>query len=132
GFYNHGIYFESLMPKGKSTPADTLAIAINTDFGSFESFERQFKDEANKKIGSAWTWLVLDRSGKLQITSTANHDNPLMSNTPIKGKPLLGIDLWEHAYYLNYQYKKRNYVDAIFSKINWKKVDERYEEALKK
>lgn len=132
GYYNHTIYFENLTAKGDPTPKDTLAVAINTDFGSFESFERQFKDEANKQIGSAWTWLVLDRGGKLQITSTANNDNPLMSNAIIKGKPLLGIDLWEHAYYLNYQYKRKNYIDAFFRKINWKKVGERYDEALKK
>ena len=132
GFFNHTFYFESMTPKGDPTPKDTLAVAIDTDFGSFENFERQFKNEANKQIGSGWTWLVLDKSGKLQITSTANHDNPLMSNAVIKGKPLLAIDLWEHAYYLNYQYKKRNYIEAFFKKINWKKVGERYEEALKK
>jgi Fe-Mn family superoxide dismutase len=132
GFFNHTIYFESMTPKGDPTPKDSLVSTINADFGSFEIFEKEFKDEANKQIGSGWTWLVLDKSGKLQITSTVNHDNPLMSNAIIKGKPLLGIDLWEHAYYLNYQYKKKNYVDAFFKKINWKKVGERYEAAIKK
>jgi len=132
GFYNHGFYFDSMTPKGEPTPTDTLAVAIDSDFGSFQGFEKQFKDEANKQVGSGWTWLVVDRSGKLQITSTANNDNPLMSNAVIKGTPLLAIDLWEHAYYLNYQYKRTHYIDAFFKKINWKKVGERYEETIKK
>lgn len=132
GYYNHSLYFESLAPKAEPRPKDSLSVAIDSDFGSFESFENQFKSEANKQFGSGWTWLVLDKSKKLQITSTQNQDNPLMPNANIKGTPLLGIDLWEHAYYLNYQYKKRDYIEAFIRKIDWLKVSKRYEEAINK
>lgn len=132
GFYNHNIYFESLAAKAGGTPKDTLASTINRDFGSFDAFKKKFSDEAKKQFGSAWTWLVVDKTGKLMITSTANQDNPLMPNAIVKGTPILAIDLWEHAYYLNYQQKRKNYIEAFFNIINWPKIQDRFEEAIAK
>lgn len=131
GYYNHGLFWENMAPKSSGKPKDSLAVAINRDFGSFESFQNQFEEAASKQFGSGWAWLVTDKAGKLQITSTANQDNPLMPNAVIKGTPILALDVWEHAYYLNYQYKRKKYIDAFFNVINWKKVGERYEEAIK-
>lgn len=130
GYYNHNVFWESMGPKAGGQPKDTLATAINRDFGSFDNFKAQFSDAAAKQFGSGWAWLVTDKSGKLQITSTPNQDNPLMSNATVKGTPILALDVWEHAYYLGYQYKRAKYIDAFFKVINWKKVGERYEEAM--
>lgn len=132
GYYNHSIYWESMAPKAGGLPKDTLALAIATDFGSFDDFKIQVEDAALKQFGSGWIWLITDSNGKLQITSTSNQDNPLMPNALLKGTPILAIDIWEHAYYLNYQYKRKKYIAAFFKVINWKKVGERYEDALKK
>lgn len=132
GFYNHGIYWESISPKINLYPTDSLAGTIDRDFGSFEGFKKQFVDVANKHFGSGWAWLVVDKSGKLIISTTQNQDNPLMSNAEVKGIPILGIDLWEHAYYLNYQQKKNNYITSFMKVINWKKVGDKYEESLLK
>lgn len=132
GYYNHSLYFDIMAPKAGGQPKDTLATTINRDFGSFEAFKNQFSDAAVKQFGSGWAWLVVDPAGKLQVTVSANQDNPLMPNQTIKGKPILAIDVWEHAYYLNYQNKRKKYVDAFFNIINWKKVGEKYEEAIKK
>lgn len=132
GYYNHTLYWQSMAPKAGGQPKDTLAGAITKDFGSFENFTTLFKNEATKQFGSGWTWLVVDKSGKLQVTSTQNQDNPLMRNALVPGKPILALDLWEHAYYLDYQYKRKNYVDAFFNVINWNKVAKNYEEAMKK
>jgi superoxide dismutase, Fe-Mn family len=132
GYYNHSLYFKCMGPKAGGQPKDSLATAISQKFGSFENFTSVFKDEATKQFGSGWVWLIVDRSGNLQVTSTANQDNPMMRNAAVPGKPILALDLWEHAYYLDYQYKRKNYVDAFFTVINWKKVAENYEEAIKK
>ena len=132
GFYNHSLYFDIIGPKAGGTPKDTLATTIDRDFGSFEAFKTQLSDAAVKQFGSGWAWVVVDNSGKLQITATANQDNPLMSNQTIKGKPILAIDVWEHAYYMSYQNKRKKYVDAFFNVINWKKVGEKYEESIRK
>jgi Fe-Mn family superoxide dismutase len=132
GYYNHSLYWKSIGPKGAQQPKDTLAAAITKKFGSFAEFTTSFKEEATKQFGSAWVWLIVDRSGNLQITSTQNQDNPLMRNALVQGTPILALDLWEHAYYLDYQYKRKNYVDAFFKVINWSKVAENYEEAVKK
>ena len=132
GYYNHSLYFKCMAPQGARQPKDTLATAITKKFGSFAEFTNLFKAEATKQFGSAWVWLIVDRSGNLQISSTQNQDNPLMRNALVSGTPILALDLWEHAYYLDYQYKRKNYVDAFFKVINWSKVSENYEEALKK
>jgi superoxide dismutase, Fe-Mn family len=132
GYYNHNIYWESMIPKGGGTPKDTLAASIDRDFGSFESFKSKYKTAANQHFGSGWAWLITDKEGKLQITTTQNQDNTLMPKSLIKGTPILALDLWEHAYYLSYQNKRKKYIDNFFEVINWKKVQERYEEAIKK
>ena len=132
GYYNHSLYFKCMGAKSEGQPKDTLAAAITKNFGSFDEFTTAFKDEAAKQFGSSWVWLIVNRSGNLQSTSTQNQDNPLMRNAAVPGKPILALDLWEHAYYLDYQYKRKNYVDAFFNVINWNKVAENYEEALKK
>jgi len=131
GYYNHTLFFNCISPKAGGKPSDTLASAIDKDFGSFDNFKIKFEDAANKQFGSGWVWLIVDKSGKLQVTSTPNQDNPLMPRAEIPGQPILALDLWEHAYYLNYQYKRKKYIDAFFNIINWKKVGEKYEEALK-
>ena len=132
GYYNHSLYFECIGPKAGGQPQGTLAEAIAKNFGSFENFTSAFKDEAAKQFGSGWVWLIVDKTGNLLITNTQNQDNPLMRNAAVSGKPILALDLWEHAYYLDYQYKRKNYVDAFFNVINWKKVSENYDEALRK
>ncbi|MFC4480162.1 superoxide dismutase [Flavobacterium chungangensis] len=131
GYYNHTLYFNILTPK-EQTPKDTLAGSINKEFGSFNNLTNQFKAQSEKQFGSGWVWLVVDRYGKLQITTTDNQDNPLMKNALIPGTPIMGIDLWEHAYYLDYQNRKGSYIDAFYNHINWEKVNEYYIEALKK
>lgn len=132
GYYNHSLYFKCMEPKGGKPVQDSLSSAITRKFGSFENFTTAFKAEATKQFGSAWVWLVVDKAGELQITSTQNQDNPLMRNALVPGKPILALDLWEHAYYLGYQYRRKDYVDAFFEVINWKKVGENYDEAIKK
>lgn len=132
GFYNHNLYFDNMAPKAGGVPKDTLANAIKRDFGNFEIFKKQFSDEAKNQFGSAWTWLIVNKSGKLVVTSTANQDNPLMANAIVKGTPILALDLWEHAYYLNYQQNRKNYIEAFFKVINWPKVQERFEDAIAK
>jgi len=131
GFYNHNLFWESMAPKSGGEAKDTLATAIKRDFGTFDNFKIQFENAATKQFGSGWAWLITDKTGKLQVTSTPNQDNPLMPNAVIKGTPILALDVWEHAYYLNYQYKRKKYIDGFFKVINWKKVGERYEEAIK-
>lgn len=132
GYYNHNIFWESMIPKGGGVPKDTLGASIDRYFGSFESFRAKFKTVSNKHFGSGWAWLITDKQGKLQVITTQNQDNPLMPKAIVKGTPILALDLWEHAYYLNYQNKRKKYIDNFFEIINWKKVQERYEEAIKK
>ena len=132
GFYNHTLYWQCMAPKAGGQPNALLADAITKKFGSFEDFTSLFKNESVKLFGSGWVWLVVDKAGELQITSTQNQDNPLMANALIPGKPILALDIWEHAYYTDYQYKRKNYIDAFFNVINWKKVSENYESAIKK
>ena len=132
GYYNHSLFWQCMAPKAGGQPKDTLAGEIIKDFGSYKNFSSLFKDQATKQFGSGWIWLVVDKSGKLQVTSTQNQDNPLMNNALIPGTPILALDVWEHAYYLDYQYKRKNYIDAFFKVINWKKVGENYEATFKK
>lgn len=126
GFYNHSLYWKSMAPNAGGNPKDTIAAAINRDFGSFQDFKTAFIQEASQQFGSAWVWLIVDKAGKLKITSSQNQDNPLMRNAAVPGTPILALDLWEHAYYLGYQYRRRNYIDSFFNVINWEKVDENY------
>lgn len=132
GFYNHSLYWKCMAPKAGGSPNNALAEAITKDFGSFEKFTNLFKDEATKQFGSGWAWLLVDEFGKLQITSTANQDNPLMKNAVVSGTPILALDIWEHAYYLDYQYRRKNYIDAFFNVINWTKVAENYDAVANK
>ena len=131
GYYNHTFFFEQLKTKS-SEPSDTLSEAITRDFGSFEQFKTKFEDAAERQFGSGWAWLAVDRSGKLFVTSTPNQDNPMMPNAAMPGKPILAIDVWEHAYYLGYQYRRKKYVMNFFNVIDWEKVGDRFEEAVKK
>jgi superoxide dismutase, Fe-Mn family len=130
GYYNHTLYFKSIKPQLNSKKSDTLAATFVRDFGSFFEFEKQFKTLSNNQLGSSWVWLILDKTGKLQVTSTQNQDNPLMKDAKVKGIPLLVIDLWEHAYFLDYQFNRKKYIDDFFKFIDWSSVSERYEEAM--
>lgn len=126
GYYNHNFFWEILKVNDGKGPTENIAKAIDKDFGSFENFKTQFSDAAMKQFGSGWAWLVVDTTGKLSILATPNQDNPLMTKLGLSGTPILALDVWEHAYYLNYQNKRKDYVDAFFNIINWKKVAEKY------
>ena len=130
GYYNHSLFFEILTPKGAKSPKDNLSKAINTEFTSFNLFKNKFISEANKHFGSGWIWLIVKKEGKLEITTSNNQDNPLMSDFKIKGKPILGIDLWEHAYYLKYQNNRRTYIESVFEIINWTVVSKKYNDII--
>jgi Fe-Mn family superoxide dismutase len=125
GFYNHSLFWETMAPNAGGLPSGELLNAINNDFGSFESFKDQFSKAAATRFGSGWAWLIV-ADGKLQVTSTANQDNPLMDIADVKGTPILGLDVWEHAYYLNYQNRRPDYINAFFNVVNWNKVSELY------
>ncbi|AXG74912.1 superoxide dismutase [Flavobacterium arcticum] len=132
GYYNHTLFWEVMSPNGGGEPKGTLAEAITKDFGSFENFKNQFSDAAAKQFGSGWAWLVVDKTGKLIIGDTPNQDNPLMPNVGIAGKPVLALDVWEHAYYLNYQNKRPDYIEAFYNVINWDVVAKKYDAAIAK
>jgi Fe-Mn family superoxide dismutase len=121
GYANHNLFWEILAPNAGGEPTGDLADAINAAFGSFADFKAQFKQAATTRFGSGWAWLIVD-NGNLAITSTANQDTPLMDGK----KPILGLDVWEHAYYLNYQNRRPDYIDAFFNVVNWAKVAELY------
>tara|TARA_Y100000385_G_scaffold9132_1_gene9522 strand:- start:4510 stop:5115 length:606 start_codon:yes stop_codon:yes gene_type:complete len=125
GFYNHSLFWSVMSPNGGGSPTGELADAINEAFGSFESFRDQFSNAAATRFGSGWAWLC-STNGKLGVCSSANQDNPLMPTIGCGGVPILGIDVWEHAYYLNYQNKRPDYVSAFFNVINWDEVASRY------
>lgn len=132
GYYNHTFFWEIMGPNAGGAPKGALAEAIIKDFGSFDTFKTQFAEAATKQFGSGWAWLVVDNTGKLVIGSTPNQDNPVMPNTGISGKPVLALDVWEHAYYLNYQNKRPDYITAFFNVINWDAVSKKYDAAIKK
>lgn len=132
GYYNHTLYFEIISPKGGGKPKDTLASTINRDFGSFENFKTLLSEKANAQFGSGWAWLVVDKMGQLKVTTTANNDNPLMTKQDVSGVPILCIDLWEHAYYYNYQNQRKKYIDNFFKVVNWKIVEDKFVAAIKK
>lgn len=126
GLYNHTLYWENMAPARGSKPTGELAAAIDLEFGSFDKFREQFSNAAKSKFGSGWAWLIIDNQGKLAVTSTSNQDNPLMDVAEKKGLPLLALDVWEHAYYLKYQNKRPDYVEAFWSLVNWDEVSKRY------
>lgn len=132
GFFNHNLFWTSMSPKGGGEPKGALEAAITKDFGSYTAFKNQLTEAATKQFGSGWAWLVTDKTGKLSIVGTANQDNPLMPNVGVTGIPILALDVWEHAYYLKYQNKRNSYVEAFFNVINWKAVEKRYDENVKK
>lgn len=125
GFYNHSLFWQILSPNGGGTPTGELSEAISDTFGSFEAFKEQFSQAAATQFGSGWAWLCVHKGGKLEVCSTPNQDNPLMPNG-CGGTPILGLDVWEHAYYLNYQNRRPDYINAFFNVINWEKVSEIY------
>lgn len=126
GYYNHNLFWEIMSPDGGGKPEGELAKAIDTAFGSFEAFKDKFASAATGQFGSGWAWLCVQEGGKLDICSTPNQDNPLIPGVGCGGTPILGLDVWEHAYYLKYQNKRPEYVEEFFNVINWKEVSSRY------
>ncbi|MCA9369269.1 MAG: superoxide dismutase [Pseudomonadales bacterium] len=128
GFYNHSLFWSVLSPDGGGEPTGALADAINEAFGSFEEFKTQFSTAAATQFGSGWAWLVVN-DGQLSVGSTPNQDNPLMDVVGMDGTPILGLDVWEHAYYLNYQNRRPDYIEAFWNVVNWDEVARRFEAA---
>ena len=126
GFYNHSLFWSIMSPNGGGEPTGELAEAINEAYGSFEGFKSAFATAAGTRFGSGWAWLCVHKGGKVEVCSTPNQDNPLMDIDSCGGTPILGLDVWEHAYYLNYQNRRPDYVQAFFNVINWNAVAERY------
>jgi Fe-Mn family superoxide dismutase len=125
GHYNHELFWQCMKAAPAGTPTGALATAINNSFGSLDAFKTQFADAAKNRFGSGWAWLVVTADKKLAIGSTANQDNPLMDVSAFKGFPLLGIDVWEHAYYLKYQNKRADYIEQWWNLVNWNFVEKR-------
>ena len=128
GYYNHCLFWDILSPNGGGEPKDEVGEAINSSFGSFENFKNEFAKAAATRFGSGWAWLCV-KNGALDICSTANQDNPLMLDQ-CGGTPILTLDVWEHAYYLNYQNRRPDYINAFFNVINWEEVNKRFKAAL--
>lgn len=126
GFYNHRLFWEVMSPDGGGKPEGELAKAIDAAFGSFDSFKDEFSKAGATQFGSGWAWLCVHKGGKVEICSTPNQDNPLMPKVGCGGSPILGMDVWEHAYYLKYQNKRPDYINAFFNVINWKEVSAKY------
>ncbi|WP_236974139.1 superoxide dismutase [Membranihabitans maritimus] len=127
GHYNHTLFWSILKPNGGGTPSGSLERAIEDAFGSFDRFKEEFAKAAAIRFGSGWAWLIVKDNGELDITSTPNQDNPLMDVADIQGTPILGLDVWEHAYYLNYQNRRPDYIEAFWNVINWAEVASKYE-----
>jgi len=125
GYFNHTLFWEVIGPNGGGQPKGSLLEAIIRDFGSFSSFQETFNKAAATRFGSGWAWLV-DQDGRLVVSSTPNQDNPLMDLAEVKGNPILGLDVWEHAYYLNYQNRRPDYITAFWNVVNWDAVAEKY------
>ena len=128
GHWNHSLFWTLLSPTGGGNPSGKLADDIAATFGSFEAFKEQFNTAATTRFGSGWAWLVV-HDGKLVVTSTPNQDNPLMDIAEVKGTPILGLDVWEHAYYLHYQNRRPDYINAWWNVVNWSKVSDLYHSA---
>ena len=126
GYFNHSLFWEVMSPNGGGEPTGELAEAINAAYGSFEAFKDAFSKAAATRFGSGWAWLCAHEGGKVEVCSSANQDNPLMPGIGCGGAPILGLDVWEHAYYLNYQNRRPDYINAFFSVINWDKVSENF------
>lgn len=126
GYYNHSLFWEIMSPNGGGKPSGELADAINASYGSFDAFKEAFSKAAGTRFGSGWAWLCVHQGGKVEICSTPNQDNPLMPGIGCGGTPILGLDVWEHAYYLNYQNRRPDYVSAFFNVIDWNEVSSRY------
>jgi Fe-Mn family superoxide dismutase len=129
GHWNHSFFWEILGPNAGGKPSGKLAESIDADFGSFDAFKEKFTQAAIGRFGSGWAWLV-EQDGKLVVSSTPNQDNPLMDVAEVKGTPILGVDVWEHAYYLKYQNRRAEYLGAFWNVINWKEVNKKYEASL--
>lgn len=128
GHYNHTLFWQIMSPQGGGNPSGDLANAINNSFGSFDKFKEEFNKAAATRFGSGWAWLIV-HDGGLMVTSSPNQDNPLMDLAEVKGTPILGLDVWEHAYYLNYQNRRPDYIGAFWNVINWKAVAEKFAKA---
>jgi Fe-Mn family superoxide dismutase len=128
GYYNHCLFWQVMSPNGGGTPSSALAQAIVAAYGSFEDFKTIFSSAAATQFGSGWAWLCVLQGGKVEVCSSANQDNPMMPGIGCGGTPILGLDVWEHAYYLNYQNRRPDYINAFFNVINWEKVSELYEQ----
>ncbi|NCF31244.1 MAG: superoxide dismutase [Bacteroidetes bacterium] len=128
GYYNHCLFWEVMSPNGGGTPSGALAQAIDTAYGSFEDFKTAFSNAAATQFGSGWAWLCVQKGGGVEVCSSANQDNPLMPGIGCGGTPILGLDVWEHAYYLNYQNRRPDYINAFFNVINWEKVSALFEQ----
>ena len=126
GFFNHSLFWNVMSPNGGGVPSGDLATAINDSFGSFDEFKSAFSKAAGTRFGSGWAWLCVHPGGKLEVCSTPNQDNPLMKGIGCGGQPILGLDVWEHAYYLNYQNRRPDYISSFFNLINWGFVSELY------
>ena len=131
GYFNHTFYWEGMKAHGGGKPSGKLSEEIIKTFKSFDEFKKQFSDAGKTRFGSGWAWLSIDDKGKLFISSTPNQDNPLMDLAETKGTPLLTMDVWEHAYYLKYQNKRPDYIDAFWNVVNWEEVTRRYEDTMK-
>lgn len=129
GYYNHNLFWEVMAPNAGGSPSGELATAIDKAYGSYEQFKDAFSNAAASQFGSGWAWLCVHKGGAVEVCSTPNQDNPLMPGVSCQGTPILGLDVWEHAYYLNYQNRRPDYINAFFSVINWAKVSEFYAEA---
>jgi Fe-Mn family superoxide dismutase len=126
GFFNHSLFWEIMSPNGGGSPDESLLSAINVSFGSFENFKTAFSKAAATRFGSGWAWLCVHPGGKLEVCSSANQDNPLMEGVGCGGYPILGLDVWEHAYYLNYQNRRPDYIAGFFNVINWEAVSKSF------
>jgi Fe-Mn family superoxide dismutase len=127
GHYNHELFWKCMKPNGEQQVTGKLLMAMETSFNSFGNFKTKLTEAAMTRFGSGWAWLYLDAGKQLQIASTPNQDNPLMDSSPVKGIPILGLDVWEHAYYLKYQNRRADYIDNWFKVVNWEFVQKRYE-----
>ncbi len=126
GHYNHTQFWQAMSPTGGGAPAGDLSAALTSAFGSFDAFKEKFAAAGATRFGSGWAWLCVHKGGKLEICSTPNQDNPLMPGTGCGGAPILGLDVWEHAYYLHYQNRRPDYITAWWNVVNWKEVERRY------